>query len=45
MPLTSTPAATTISVIASISRRDLRGLRLGRRDATKLAQPRQAKAW
>jgi hypothetical protein len=32
MPLTSTPAARTISVIASISRRDLRGLRLGRRD-------------
>ena len=32
MPLTSTPAAGTITVIASISRRDLRGLHLGRRD-------------
>jgi hypothetical protein len=32
MPLTSTPAARTISVIVSTSRRDLRGLRLGRRD-------------
>ena len=32
MPLTSTPAAGTITVIASISRHDLRGLRLDRRD-------------
>jgi hypothetical protein len=32
MPLTSTPAAGTITVIASISRHDLRGLHLGRRD-------------
>jgi len=32
MPLTSTPAAGTITVIASISRRDLRGLHLDRRD-------------
>jgi hypothetical protein len=39
MPLTSTPAARTISVIASISRHDLRGLRLGRRDDYDEASP------